>query len=355
MLSLVKLLSVQAWHSKDIHFAFTAEVGEVSGIQHWLHDSMKRRVAKDMIRSGRPIVALAFDRIGLHHLDRVIIYPEELHAHSPNLDLVNVITTTIYQQGGRAGINPHVPTGEPIDGSLSGLALFSWNTLFSVPRTAASYFSKYEIHAVGISTYTHEPWEQLLLNPLSRTHPLAKPFNFNKKITTSTEHFQAIGNVVAVVLHHIQNLDELLHQSFDTWQLLGAVEFFENQQTKTIIPAALFVVFTMVHLIDIVSTRAGKELGTIMSVSAVYFIIRWFCCIIIYKFPSAVRTFPSIVPTHDSILPVFIAYCALTFLGYVFFLKPFAEWVIFKVYHISKFKQHPLYKSALSIIVAFCM
>jgi len=246
VLSLLKLLTVQSWHSKDIYIVFTSEFGSTSGIQHWLHDTFKRRVNKEMLRSGRPKLAIAFDRIGLQHLDRLIIYPEQLHAHWPNLDLVNVITTTAYQQGGRAGINPHIPTGESIDGTLTGLALYAWNAAFSVPRTTAAYFAKYEIHAVGVSTYTHEPWDQVLLNPLSRSHALSKTFSSRSlNQTASVAHFQAIGSVMAVVIHHIQNLDELLHQSFDTWQLLGAVDFFENQQTKTIIPAALYVLFTV--------------------------------------------------------------------------------------------------------------
>lgn len=242
---------MQKWHSKDLQIAFTAEFEFESGIQHWLDDSMKQRSVREMPRPGRPLCAFAFDRIGLQHLDRLILYPEQLHGHWPNLDLLNVVTSTVYHHGGTAGINPHLYTGEPIDGTMLGLGLYSWNAALSVPRTSAAQFARYEIHAIGLSTYTQEPWEQLLLNPFSRMNSDSRTMNTNPhNFTGSRQHFEAIGNVASVVMHHMQNVDELLHQSFDTWGLLGAVDFFENQHSKTLIPVIVALLLVVRVVVD---------------------------------------------------------------------------------------------------------
>lgn len=255
LLSLVRQMAqtTQKWQSRDLVFVFVSSggdtgtdidiaVADTDGMEAWLRDYLHSD--REMLRAGRIFVGLALDRLALSRLDRIVLSPEGAGHSLPNMDLVNVISTTAFEQGGRAGIDPH-RAREQLDATLRGFLLFSWNSALSVPRTSAAYMMRQGVHAVGLSTFTEEPQEQLLLNPLTRAFTRDSTLRDTQEhirhrresINTVPRHMSAVGHVVSVVMHHLQNTDELLHQSFESYTMAGGTDFWEADHTM----AAFFV------------------------------------------------------------------------------------------------------------------
>lgn len=66
---------------------------------------------------------------------------------------------------------------------------------------------------------------------------MIRSFSIEKDNIISQNHFEAIGNVIAVIMHQIQNTDELLHHSWENFSLTGAINFIERED----VPLILFI------------------------------------------------------------------------------------------------------------------
>lgn len=94
-----------------------------------------------MFRGGKIFAAIALENVGNANMNRVLVIPEGYGGFLPNLDLVNVVTTTSYLQDIVAGIDTYSGF-EPIDSNIRTMLVFYLHTSMSFPRSNHFAFTK---------------------------------------------------------------------------------------------------------------------------------------------------------------------------------------------------------------------
>jgi glycosylphosphatidylinositol transamidase len=118
---------------------FTSEHDVVSGIETWIEDYHSSSI--QMIRGGKIYAAIGLESIGNSDMNRVIVMPEGLNGFLPNLDLINVVTTTSYLHEFVAGLDTFT-TWENLR-EVEGTLLFYHHMSMSLPRSNHAAFTQY--------------------------------------------------------------------------------------------------------------------------------------------------------------------------------------------------------------------
>jgi len=278
MLSLLRVIKLKAkWMSKDLIVVFEGNDGDVA---RYLYQNLYGKdgsmssfgpseispsnISPLLTPSSRLFASIAIDNIGdtLHQLDRLLVFLEP-HGSMPNLDLLNIFTQAAHHLGGRSGLDPASPSEES-NGNVRSFLLYLWNGAFSVPRTHAAHMSRVGLASLGLSTNVpSEERLQFVLNPYrtatgsseeqqeyflsqngtegQQVSPFssASPQSTSPPVPIQAVHFYAAGSIIEEALHHIQNTDETLHQSFEEYLLTSATEFIENEQNICIVLLSL--------------------------------------------------------------------------------------------------------------------
>jgi len=295
-LGLMNYLSNVKWIARDMIWVFTDESQPFSsGIDYWLHDylfghdnlhilspsrvfavnstrfeSVTSSVRSEttpssfgsLLRSGRLFGAIALHRVD-YDIDfhRFIVFPEGFGGILPNLDIVNTITTTAYIQD----TSPFASAGhtswvaeEPIHGGISEMLSFLWNTALSFPRATHSFFSKYGVNSVTVSTRDR-------LNFWKAQHLLYGEISAMESFNESLSHEQQISNILRisklleVVIRNLHNADELLHQSYRWYTMIGITDFLDTGHA--IVPYIVHSIGNFAWVYFLHSNRIHNSLG----------------------------------------------------------------------------------------------
>jgi hypothetical protein len=337
-LGLASYLSSTKWQGRDLIWVFTDESHEISGIESWLEEYQyvynnqyqdlfrqnKRRIPSErFLRAGR-----LFGAISMHQTDfdfpikRFIIYPEGLGGVLPNLDIVNTVTTTAYLHDttnvSSAGLNPY-QEDEPIHGTANEMFYFLWHTALSFPRANHAFFSKFGINSVGVSTNNQmDFWSMLQYQnipklPFNRADRGVKDKSLNYYDTTIR-----MARLIEAVVHNLHNADELLHQSYRWYSLVGITDYIETGPAA--VPIILHIVANFVLITSLLHlATASQILAGIIDLSA-----KLFGCLLLYSFPKFLSRFPKLElkAELDTLLALYST--AITVLYLVIF-KPVAR------------------------------
>lgn len=396
-ISFLKILSQAKWLSKNFGILFEVEDGHVDEFltKYALQSDTSIRYM------GRIFSAFALDDIGdsMQSLNRLILLIEP-YGTMPNLDLIAAISQSTLEMNGRVGLDP-LASHESAYSNFLSFFHHLWYSTYSAPKSHAAYMSFYGWNAVGITTnYQNDPLK-VLLSPYSleskkglisnyqnvKTIAIGslnkfgtyvqniipddmkrslnqvgsiifenlKYFDYGSNDSKKYEfqlsysdenfpqeavHFYVVGNILENVIHHLQNADELLHQSVYEYFLTSANEFIDTEHIPSILILTAAILFRGILFLSIDNIKDGCIL------EIPQFFAKIASCSIVHLFPKFIKHYfiwkYGLIPTYRQIEQIETCYlCAaliasilLALISYNLVFSPLAEeikWTISRV------------------------
>ncbi|EGG18726.1 hypothetical protein DFA_04222 [Cavenderia fasciculata] len=258
------------WSSRDLYFVFTSEGRDldISGVSVWLNDygqfkSTNKNIGwtkQPLMRSGPIFGTIALDRIVTSDdlFKKIIIYPEGLEGSLPNLDMVNVLSTTSYLNDVPVGLSS-MGHWEPPVGSITGLLSFILHSSISLPRSNHAIYTRYGINSIGISTDASRNFFDFdyYSSPLRNIHTDSNNNSLN--IISPSKTFITLGKIIETTIRHLNNADEQLHHSFRWYMLGGSVYFIDTGQA--LLPMILSTISNVILILNILFKYSQGQKG----------------------------------------------------------------------------------------------